>query len=619
MSNVNQQQRGPVASPLRSALRKCYGPLAAAGLFSLLINILALTGSVYMLQVYDRVLPSGSVPTLVVLTIVVMGLFAFSGLLDWIRQRLLLRIGNRFDSLLSDRVLALQLELPLTGGPDGNKLQPINDLDTIRGFFSGTGPSSFLDLPWMPFYLLFIFLLHPWLGILATVGALISVAITLTAEGLSRQPARNAMESVAARRIFSDAARRNAEVVKAMGLTDRMGGKWAQHSARYLTDQQRISDVVSGSGSISRTFRMALQSLILGLGAYVVLRGEASGGIIIASSILTARALAPIDGVIGNWRQWIATRQSWRKLDTLLARYPAKPEALALPRPTNALQVEALAVCAPGTTRPIVQNVNLKLEAGQGLGIIGPSASGKSSLVRGIVGAWVPAYGKVRFDGAASEQFDPAALGRDIGYLPQDIELFDGTVAENISRFDPDAAPEAILKAAEEAGVHQIILRLPQGYQTRVAEGGVALSAGQRQLVGLARALYGEPFLVVLDEPNSNLDSDGDMALSNAIAAVRRRNGVVIVVAHRPSAIVNVDLLLFMNNGQVGAFGPRDKVLAQISAPRQQPQPAAAGAQQPHAGAPNGEAQRSPTVVPLHDHMRAAPPAGAPRPKPTDA
>ena len=604
MSIADQRPREPGLTPLRQALRKCYLSLWGVALFSGIINVLALTGSLYMLQVYDRVLTSGSVPTLIVLTIAMVGLFTSYGLLDWVRQRILVRVGNRFDATVHEQVFDAQLAIPLRSGHDGNRVQPISDLDTIRGFLSGAGLTAFFDVPWLPFYMVIVYYLHPWLGILATVGAIITIAVTLIAESLTRGPARNATESVIARRIYGDAGRRNAEVVRALGLTERIGAIWSSYSTRYLEDQRRISDIVGASGDISRTLRMILQSLILGLGAFIVLRGEATGGIIIASSILTARALAPIDIVIANWRGFMAARQSWSKLNNVLSNLRTKQDTMQLPRPRKTLRIEDIAVAAPGSQKVIVQGVNFALQAGNGLGIIGPSASGKSSLVRAMVGVWAPGRGKVRLDGAALEQYHPSDLGRDIGYLPQDIELFDGTVADNISRFAENPDPTVVLNAAEAAGVHQMVLRLPDGYQTRVGEGGVALSAGQRQLVGLARALYGDPFLVVLDEPNSNLDADGDTALANAIRSVRARGGIAVVVAHRPSALVNIDQLLYMANGGMQAFGPRDEVLAKVTQANQQAaqaRPDQAG-QSPRQDQPAPVKAASPTVIPLHEH-----------------
>jgi ATP-binding cassette subfamily C protein len=587
----------PKAFGVGDALKQCRSAFIGVGLFSAVLNLLGLTGSLYMLQVYDRVLPSYSIPTLVVLSVAMVGLYVFYGLLDFVRLRLLVRIGNRLDWLLHRKVFAASVALPLTAGPEAARVQPIQDLDQIRGFVSSTGPTAFFDLPWLPFYIFVIYLLHPWLGLLATAGAICSVLLTLLSDALSRAPARRATESVIARKIHADAARRNAEAVRSMGLTARMGELWSTHSDRFLSDQSRVSDVVGASGAVSRTWRMMLQSLMLGLGGYLAVVGEASGGIIIASSIMLTRALSPIDVAIANWRGFTAARQSYARLKKILAQPAGNEETVALPRPTHSLAVEGVMVTAPGKQRVLVQNVTFSLQAGAGLGVIGPSASGKSTLVRAVVGAWRPARGNIRLDNAALDQWEEEALGRDIGYLPQDIELFDGTVAENISRFDPDAKSEDIVAAAEAAGVKDMILRLPEGFQTMLGEGGAALSGGQRQLVGLARALYGEPFLVVLDEPNSNLDSEGDVALSSAIRGVRDRGGIAIVVAHRPSALMNVDQLLFMAGGTMQAFGPRDEVLAKVMRPMQSPTPAPAQPEPPK----QGFGTSAQIVVPLHD------------------
>ncbi|WP_406873505.1 type I secretion system permease/ATPase [Aminobacter sp. P9b] len=555
------------AGGLRRALRQCFAALFGVGIFSAIANILGLTGAIYMLQVYDRVLPSRSVPTLVGITVAMAGLYLTYGLLDLVRLRLLVRIGNRFDHSLRKEAFAALLLLPLRAGPEGNRIQPLRDLDQIRGFLSGMGPAAFFDLPWIPFYLAVIWVMHPSLGILSCIGAAAIVILTLFTELMGRGPSRRATETGVTRGLQADAARRNAEAIGAMGLQRRIASIWNAQNMRFLKEQQRVSDLVSAAGALSRALRMMLQSLVLGLGAWLVIEGEASSGVIIASSVMFARALAPVDMAIAHWRGFMAARQSWNQLGRTLNMLSAAREPMALPRPVRSLSVENLAVAAPGRQKPLVQNVTFSLQKGDGLGVIGPSASGKSTLVRAIVGVWQPARGTVRFDGAAVDQWDAEALGRDIGYLPQDIELFEGTVAENISRFDPGADPRDILAAAETAGIHEMILRLPDGFQTRVGEGGMELSAGQRQLVGLARALYGNPFLVVLDEPNSNLDADGETALAAAIASVRRRGGIIIVVAHRPSALANLDRLLVLAGGLAQAFGPKNEVLAAVTRP----------------------------------------------------
>jgi ATP-binding cassette subfamily C protein len=354
-----------------------------------------------------------------------------------------------------------------------------------------------------------------------------------------------------------------------MGMSGRISSRWSEANERYLASHQKASDISGGFGSVSKALRMVLQSAVLGIGAYLVIHEAASAGIIIAAAILVARALAPVDLAIANWKGFLAARQSWRRLNQLLTLLPAREAPMALPAPATSLMVEQVSAVPPGGQKPVVQNVKFTLTSGQGLGIIGPSGSGKSSLVRLIVGVWPPALGRIRLDGAALDQWSPDALGRHIGYLPQDVELFSGTVAENISRFEPDAVSEAIIAAAQAARVHDLILSLPNGYDTEIGEQGHILSAGQRQRVALARALYCNPFLVVLDEPNSNLDSEGEEALTQAISGVRQRGGIVIVVAHRPSALAGVDLVLVMAKGSAVGFGPRDDILAKVLAPAQ--------------------------------------------------
>ncbi|TIM96668.1 MAG: type I secretion system permease/ATPase [Mesorhizobium sp.] len=558
---------GAGSPELRSAILACMPGLLGVALFSAVINILALTGSVYMLQIYDRVLPSQSVPTLVGFTIGMLGLYAVYGLLDFVRLRVLVRIGSRLYRNLQQKVFSISLSLPLKAGRDADRLQPLHDLDRLRGFLSGTGPTVIFDAPWIPFYLLIIYLLHPSLGLLATVGAIAVVLLTAIAEVFSRGPAARASEELLSQRALADSGRRNAEVVHAMGLSGRLARRWSDVSRTYLAQQERLSDVVGGASSLSKALRMALQSCVLGLGAYLVIGGEASPGVIIASSILLGRALAPVDAAIANWRGFLSARRSYSELAAVLAAFGRQDEPMELPRPQARFAVEQLTIAPPGLPKPTVVNVSFHLSRGAGMAVIGPSGSGKTTLVRSLVGVWKPLHGSVRLDGASLDQWNSEQLGAHIGYMPQDVELFDGTVADNISRFRGKTDPKGVLAAARAAGVEKMIMQLPQGFQTRIGEGGAALSAGQRQLVGLARALYGEPFLVVLDEPNSNLDVDGDTALAGAIRAVRQRGGIVIVVAHRPSALANIDQVLVMSNGTVHAFGSREQVLANVLRP----------------------------------------------------
>ncbi len=555
------------ASDLHAAMLSCAPGLVGVGLFSAVINILSLTGSIYMLQVYDRVLPSQSVPTLVGFTIGMLALYAVYGLLDFVRLRLLVRTGSRLHRNLQPKVFGLSLSLPLVKGQDANRVQPLRDLDQLRGFLSGLGPTVVFDAPWMPLYLVVIYLLHPSLGILATVGALVVILLTVVAEFLGRGPAARASETLLGQRNLADAGRRNAEVVRAMGLSRQLGQRWSGISHAYLMHQERLSDIVGATGSLSRALRMALQSSVLGLGAYLVIGGEASPGVIIASSILLGRSLAPVDAAIANWRGFVSFRQSYAQLAAALAAFGGQTEPMKLPRPQATLAVEELTIALPGQQKPTAINVGFHLTRGAGMAIIGPSGSGKTTLARALVGVWNPLRGTVRLDGASLDQWSPEQLGAHIGYLPQDIELFDGTVADNISRFRGSEDAKGVLAAARAAGADKMIMRLPKGFHTRIGEGGAALSAGQRQLVGLARALYGNPFLVVLDEPNSNLDVDGDAALAAAILSVRQRGGIVIVVAHRPSALANIDQVLVMSNGMLHSFGSREEVLANVIRP----------------------------------------------------
>jgi PrtD family type I secretion system ABC transporter len=551
-------------SELGEALRACRSAFIGVGVMSCMINLLYLTGSIFMLEIYDRVLPSRSVPTLVGLVVLAGGLYFAQGILDLIRGRILVRIGTSLDEGLSGRVFETVVRLPLIAGGRNEGLQPLRDLDNIRSFLSSLGPSAFFDLPWLPFYLAICFVFHVLIGATALVGALILVTLTIVTEFMTRKPAREAMGLAARRNDLAAASRRNAEVLVAMGMSGRLTRRWGVANENYLTGNQRTSDVAGGLGAIAKVMRMMLQSAVLGVGAYLVIHQEATAGVIIAGSILSARALAPVDLAIAHWKGFVAARQSWQRLNRLLGSLPAQGTPTRLQAPSRRLSVEGISIVPPGDQKVIVQDVSFALEAGNGLGIIGPSGSGKSSLVRALVGVWQPVRGKVRLDGAALDQWSSEVLGRHVGYLPQDVELFAGTVAQNICRFDPDAIAENIIAAAKEAGVHEMIVKMSEGYETQVGEQGVSLSAGQAQRVALARAVYGEPFLIVLDEPNSNLDTEGDEALTRAIRAARERGAIVVVVAHRPIGIEAVDMLLVLKDGRMQAFGPKDQVLGQV-------------------------------------------------------
>lgn len=554
-------------SELGDALASFRGAFTAVAGFSGLINVLMLSGSLFMLQVYDRVLPSRSVPTLVALIVMVAVLYAFQGVLETVRARVLTRIGAGIDEIISSRVFACIVRLPLRTRDRGEGLQALRDLDQVSGFLSGSGPAALFDLPWIPLYVGICFLFHPWIGVAALAGAMLLISLTVLADRQVRAPTKSMSQHSTRRSAIVQAGSRNAEVLTAMGMSDNIARRWTSANANLREAQERASDVTGGFGAASRVLRMMLQSIVLAIGAYLVIYQQATPGIIIASSILTARALAPIEAAIAHWKSFLAARQSWQRLDGLLAAMPEADAGIELPSPTAELAVESISVASPGDRRLLVQDVDFSLKAGCGMGVIGPSGSGKSSLARALVGVWPLMRGKIRLDGAALDQWSSSSLGRHVGYLPQDVELFAGTVGQNIARFEENAPAEAIIAAAQAAGVHDMILRLPDGYQTEIGDAGAALSAGQRQRVALARALYRDPFLVVLDEPNSNLDAAGEQALTHAIEGVRARGGVVVVVAHRPSALAALDHLLVLGRGKQQTFGLKNDITRQAMQP----------------------------------------------------
>src|SRR5580658_1161810 len=447
-------------SELGDALRACRSAFIGVGVMSCMINLLYLTGSLFMLEVYDRVLPSRSVPTLVGLILLAGFLYAAQGVLDLIRGRILGRIGTSLDEALNARVFDIVVRLPLTAGARNEGLQPLRDLDNVRGFLGGMGPGAFFDLPWLPFYLAICFAFHVLIGLTALVGAIILITLTVMTEFMSRAPAREAMGLAARRNDLAATSRRNAEVVVAMGMSGRLTRRWSEANQNYLAGNQRANDVAGGLGAIAKVLRMTLQSAVLAVGAYLVIHQEATAGIIIAGSILSARALAPVDLAIAHWKSFVAARQSWHRLNRLLESLPAQTAQTLLQNPSTRLSIEAVTIVAPGDQKIIVQDVTFALVAGNGLGIIGPSGSGKSSLVRALVGVWQPMRGKVRLDGAALDQWSSDVLGRHVGYLPQDVELFAGSVAQNICRFDSEANSDSIIAAAKEAGVHQMIIKM---------------------------------------------------------------------------------------------------------------------------------------------------------------
>jgi ATP-binding cassette, subfamily C, bacterial PrsD len=480
-------------------------------------------------------------------------------------------VATLFDAGLQEHIHTALATLPLRGAKPMLMQQPLRDLDQIRAFMSSMGPTAFLDMPWIPIFLIALFLFHPLIGFTALGGTVAIIAMTLLSERLSRGAAKAAMDLSAQRQVLADATQRNAEVIRALGMLDRFTARWSRANERYLQENIRASDVSANLGSGAKVLRYVLQSGMLGLGAYLVVVDKASGGVMIASSIMMGRALAPVEVALGTWKQLIAARQGVKRLREICkATAPPAAPPVELPRPSRELSVQNLSVAAPGMDRPIVTNVSFALSAGMGLALLGASASGKTSLSKALVGIWPVLSGVVRLDGGALDQWRNGDLGRYIGYLPQDVALFDGTVAENICRFDEAATSDAILKAARIAGVHDMILRLPEGYATRIGAGGMSLSAGQRQRIGLARAVFGDPFLVVLDEPNANLDTEGEQALTRAIQILRANKSIVIVISHRPSALAALDMALVLYDGKAIAFGRCDEVFARVSAAGQQ-------------------------------------------------
>jgi PrtD family type I secretion system ABC transporter len=547
-----------------AAMRDCRRALASVAVFSGVVNLLMLAGPLYMLQIYDRVLSSRSVPTLIALSIFLVGAYAFQGALDLIRSRVVVRSAALLDQHLALTVHGAVIRFAVATRHPGEGPQPVRDLDQIRTFLTGAGPTAIVDLPWIPMFLTICFLIHLWLGLAATAGGIILFTMTLLTERISRAPARASAQEAGLRSVMVESQRRNGETIVAMGMTGALGQRWAAVNDRYIATVAGLSDTASSFGSVSKVLRLLLQSMMLGLGAYLVIKGELTAGAMIAASIMMGRALAPIDTAIANWRAFIAARQSIKRLSEALGRADPKRAATSLPKPGRSLDVEQVTVVPPGGTTPIVAGVRFGLKAGQALGIIGPSGAGKTSLVRTLVGIWRPAKGGVRLDGAALDQWDPEVLGRHLGFISQTVELFDGTIAENIARMSIKPDADAVLRAARAAGAHEIILRFPSGYDTRIGEGGAVLSAGQRQRVALARALYGDPFLVVLDEPNSNLDNEGDAALRQAILDLKSRRAIVVLIAHRPSMLADCDHVLLLANGAQQDFGPRDEILRKV-------------------------------------------------------
>jgi ATP-binding cassette subfamily C protein len=528
---------------------------------SCLINVLALTGSLYMMQVYDRALTSGSVQTLVALSVIALVLFLFQGGFDAIRSRVLLRIGARFDRDVAPVAHRVTIDMPRFGFTTTEALERGRDVDSVRSFLAGQGPGALFDIPWIPIYLAFIYLLHPWLGALTLGGAVILTLLTLASEVFARRISTEARQAALARATIAESNARNAEVLKAMGFAGRATRRFAVANEAHLALQSGASDLVGSFGAFAKVLRMILQSAVLGLGAFLTIKGELSAGAIIAASVASSRALAPVDQAIANWKPFVAARQSLARLRETVVALSKAVEPMRLPAPHRYLKVDRITVAAPGSGQVLLSDVSFELVAGKAVGIIGPSGGGKTTLVRALTGIWPMLRGSVRLDGAELEQWPEEDLGRAIGYLPQEVSLLDATVEENISRLAEYEESAGVVAAANAAGIHDMVVRLPGGYRTPLGQQGMAISAGQRQRIGLARALYGNPFLVVMDEPNSNLDGEGETALTKAIEDLKARGAIVVIVAHRPSALVAVDYVGVVQGGKLTAFGPKDQII----------------------------------------------------------
>lgn len=559
---------------LTEALQACKSSFRSLGFFSAAINILALTPSIYMLQVYDRVLMSRNEVTLTMITLITVGLFALAALLEMSRSFVLVRVGNRLDLKLNDRLYTAAFEMNLRQG-NGNAGQALRDLTNVRQFLTGNGVLAFFDTPWIPIYMAVIFLFHPLLGLLAVCGAAISIGLTYANNKGTDRPLAEANRLAVRSASVADSSLKNAEVIEAMGMLGSLRKRWMRDHHQFLSYQAQASDKSAIWSHTSKYFRIFLQSAALGMGALLVIENQITPGMMIACSILMGKALQPIDMLTGVWRSFSGTKVAYERLVTLLNAHPVRKKGLELPVPEGKISFEGVFAAPPGVENATLVNINVAIQPGQALGVIGPSGAGKSTFMRLVVGVWQAQRGKVRIDGADINHYDKELLGPHIGYLPQTIELFAGSVAENISRFG-DLDSEKVINAAKLAGVHDMILQLPKGYDTILGDQGMGLSGGQRQRLGLARALYGNPKIVVLDEPNSNLDDAGESALIEAINHQRKLGHTIILATHKPSLLTVTNNVMYLNKGQILAAGPTMQVLKKLQegAQQQAPQPA---------------------------------------------
>jgi ATP-binding cassette subfamily C protein EexD len=549
---------------LQAALKACRGSFLSVGFFSLFVNTLMLVPTFYMIQVSGRVVPSSSTSTLIMLTLILTILMLTLGSLEWVRSRIMVRISNRLDVLLSRDVYRASFRKALNSGGMDASAQSLNDLTSLRQFLTGNGLFAFFDAPWLPVYTAVMFLFHPWFGWMTVISAVVLVALAYVNHRYTGGALAEANKQSLTANLHTTKSLRNAEVIESMGMLDTLMGRWAVRQRRVLVLQSGASDKSGVITSISKTFRAWAQSMMLAAGAYLVITHEINPGLMMAGSILLGRALAPIDQMIGSWKGFVAARVQYQRLNETLDKLNAEPERMSLPDPEGHVQVEGLFVAPPGAKAAVIKNISFVTPAGSIVGIVGPSAAGKSTLARALLGIWPPQHGVVRLDGADISAWDKQKLGPHLGYLPQDIELFEGSISDNIARFGK-IEPEKVVLAARTAGVHEMILQLPDGYDTVIGSEGLNLSGGQRQRIGLARAVYGSPRLIVLDEPNSNLDEVGERALGVALQKMKETGATVFIISHRPNVLSRLDRIMVLNSGTLTMYGPRDQVIAELA------------------------------------------------------
>lgn len=587
---------------LQTALKACKSSFLSVGFFSFFVNALMLVPTFYMIQVSGRVVPSSSTSTLLMLTLILVVLVGTLGALEWVRSRIMVRISNRLDVMLSRDVYRASFKRALNSGGTDATAQSLNDLTSLRQFFTGSGLFAFFDAPWFPVYTAVMFLFHPWFGWMTLACGVVLASLAVVNHRVTGKSLATANKENVASNVITTKTLRNAEVIESMGMLETLMNRWAKRQRNIMMLQSDASDKGGLVSSISKTFRTLSQSIMLAIGAYLVITHEINPGLLMAGSLLLGRALSPIDQMIGSWKGFVAAKVQYDRLSKVMDDLNKEPERMPLPAPEGHIQVENLIVAPPGAKAPVLRSISFVAPAGSVVGIVGPSAAGKSTLVRALMGIWPPQHGVVRLDGADISTWDKQALGPYVGYLPQDIELFEGSISENIARFDK-VDPEKVVQAAQMAGVHEMILMLPDGYDTVIGKDGVNLSGGQRQRIGLARAVYGNPRLIVLDEPNSNLDDVGERALGVALQKLKETGATVFIVSHRPNILTRLDRVLVMAGGTISMYGERDRVIAELAAQQAKGQQRVA---QPAAPQPPAVAPTAPRPAP------PAAPAAAP-------